>query len=82
MKTLVLTEKPSVAREIGRVLGCNKTSNGGLIGDKYIITWALGHLITLAMPEEMNKDWKSWNESTLPMIPRRFETRVISNTSK
>ena len=82
MKTLVLTEKPSVAREIGRVLGCNKTSNGGLIGDRYIITWALGHLITLAMPEEMNKDWKSWNESTLPMIPRRFETRVISNTSK
>ena len=82
MKTLVLTEKPSVAREIARVLGCNKNLNGGIVGDKYIVTWALGHLVTLAMPEEINKEWKNWNEATLPMIPKRFETRVISSTSK
>lgn len=82
MKTLVLTEKPSVAREIARVLGCNKNLNGGIVGDKYIVTWALGHLVTLAMPEEINKEWKNWNEATLPMIPKKFETRVISATSK
>ena len=82
MKTLVLTEKPSVAREIARVLGCNINKNGGLIGSKYIVTWALGHLVTLAMPEELNHEWKNWNETTLPMIPKKFETRVISSTSK
>lgn len=82
MKTLVLTEKPSVAREIARVLGCNKNANGGIIGDKYIVTWALGHLVTLAMPEDINKEWKTWNESHLPMIPNKFETKVIGSTSK
>ena len=82
MKTLVLTEKPSVAREIARVLGCNINKNGGLIGSKYIVTWALGHLVTLAMPEELNHEWKAWDETTLPMIPKKFETRIISSTSK
>ncbi len=82
MKTLVLTEKPSVAREIARVLGCTINKNGGIIGNKYIVTWALGHLVTLAMPEEMNPSWKNWDESTLPMIPKKFETRVIGSTSK
>ena len=82
MKTLVLAEKPSVAREIARVLGCNVNKNGGIIGSKYIVTWALGHLVTLAMPEEINPDWKNWDESTLPMIPKKFETRVINSTAK
>ena len=82
MKTLVLTEKPSVAREIARVLGCSINKNGGIIGNKYIVTWALGHLVTLAMPEEINPQWKNWDETTLPMIPRKFETRVIGSTSK
>ena len=82
MKTLVLAEKPSVAREIARVLGCNVNKNGGIIGSKYIVTWALGHLVTLAMPEELNPAWKNWDESTLPMIPKKFETRVINSTAK
>lgn len=82
MKTLVLTEKPSVAREIARVLGCTTNKNGGIIGPKYIVTWALGHLVTLAMPEELKPEWKTWDESTLPMIPKKFETRVIGSTSK
>lgn len=82
MKTLVLTEKPSVAREIARVLGCTINKNGGIIGPKYIVTWALGHLVTLAMPEELKPEWKVWDESTLPMIPKKFETRVIGSTSK
>lgn len=82
MKTLVLTEKPSVAREIARVLGCKNNRNGGIVGDKYIITWALGHLVTLSMPEDINKEWKNWNDQSLPMIPDKFQTKVISNTSK
>ncbi len=82
MKTLVLTEKPSVAREIARVLGCKNNQNGGIIGDKYIVTWALGHLVTLAMPEEINPNWKNWSEESLPLIPKHFETRVISSTAK
>ncbi len=82
MKTLVLTEKPSVAREIARVLGCKQNQNGGIIGDKYIVTWALGHLVTLSMPEEINPKWKDWNESSLPLIPQHFKTKIISETAK
>ena len=59
-KTLVLAEKPSVGRDIARVLKCNKKGNGYLEGDKYIVTWALGHLVTLADPEEYNKKYKAW----------------------
>ena len=54
-KTLVLAEKPSVGREIARVLGCKKAGNGCLEGDKYIVTWALGHLVTLADPDVYDK---------------------------
>ena len=50
-KTLVLAEKPSVGRELARVLDCKKSGNGYLEGDKYIVTWALGHLVTLADPD-------------------------------
>lgn len=82
MKKLVLAEKPSVAREIARVLGCNQNIPGGLTGPNYIVTWALGHLVTLATPEEMNKEWTIWKLETLPMIPNKFETRVIRETSK
>ena len=52
MKTLVIAEKPSVARDIARVLGCSKKENGALEGNKYIVTWALGHLVTLKDPED------------------------------
>lgn len=82
MKKLILTEKPSVAREIARVLGCKQNQNGAIIGNDYVVTWALGHLVTLALPEEMNKEWEKWQLETLPMIPGRFETRVIKETSK
>jgi DNA topoisomerase-3 len=60
-KTLVLTEKPSVGRDIARVLGCNQRGDGCLLGDRYIVTWALGHLVTLADPEAYNEKYKSWN---------------------
>lgn len=82
MKKLILAEKPSVAKEIARVLGCNKNVNGAIVGPQYVVTWALGHLVTLATPEEMNHEWQEWKIETLPMIPKKFETRVISGTSK
>lgn len=82
MKKLILTEKPSVARDIARILGCNENKNGGIIGKDYIVTWALGHLVTLKLPEDINKDWQEWNLNNLPMIPKEFSTKVIPNVSK
>lgn len=82
MKKLILAEKPSVAREIARVLGCKQNMNGAISGSNYIVTWALGHLVTLATPEELSKEWQVWKLETLPMIPEKFETRVIKETSK
>ena len=71
MKTLVLAEKPSVARDIARVLKCSKKLNGALEGERYIVTWALGHLVTLADPEEYDKKYKEWNMEVLPMMPKK-----------
>lgn len=82
MKALVLAEKPSVARDIARVLKCNKKQNGALEGDKYIVTWALGHLVTLADPEEYDKKYKDWNLEYLPMLPKEMELVVIKQTAK
>ncbi len=81
-KTLVLTEKPSVARDIARVLGCKKNGNGCIIGDKYIITWALGHLVTLADPEAYDNKYKTWRMEDLPMLPKNMKLVVIGQTSK
>ena len=81
-KTLVLTEKPSVARDIARVLGCKKNGNGCIIGDRYIITWALGHLVTLADPEAYDNKYKTWNMEDLPMLPKHMKLVVIGQTSK
>ena len=81
-KMLVLAEKPSVARDIARVLNCHKKGNGFIEGDKYIITWALGHLVTLADPEEYNKKYKTWNLEDLPMLPNETKLVVIKQTSK
>ncbi len=81
-KTLVLTEKPSVARDIARVLGCKKNGNGCIIGDRYIITWALGHLVTLADPEAYDNKYKTWHMEDLPMLPKYMKLVVIGQTSK
>ncbi|WP_313756003.1 DNA topoisomerase III [Tissierella sp.] len=81
-KILVLAEKPSVGRDIARVLNCKKKGNGYLEGDKYIVTWALGHLVTLADPEEYNKKYKTWNMEDLPMLPERMKLEVIRQSSK
>ena len=81
-KTLVLTEKPSVARDIARVLGCKKSGNGCIIGDRYIVTWALGHLVTLADPEAYDNKYKTWRMDDLPMLPNQMKLVVIGQTSK
>ena len=81
-KILVLAEKPSVGREIARVLGCNKKANGYIAGDKYIITWALGHLVTLAEPEHYGEQYKSWRLDSLPMLPDKMSLKVIPETAK
>ena len=82
MKTLVLAEKPSVAREIARVLGCRTNGNGYISSDKYIVTWALGHLVTLADPEDYDDKYKKWSMETLPMLPEKFKLKVIPETAK
>lgn len=81
-KILVLAEKPSVGREIARVLGCNQKGNGCFIGSQYIVTWALGHLVTLADPEAYGDRYKSWRIEDLPMLPAKMELVVIKETSK
>ncbi|MDP4152045.1 MAG: DNA topoisomerase III [Bacillota bacterium] len=81
-KSLVLAEKPSVGREIARVLGCKQNGNGYLIGSRYIVTWALGHLVTLADPEHYGDIYKSWRLETLPMLPKKMDLVVIKETAK
>jgi DNA topoisomerase III len=81
-KILVLAEKPSVGRELAKVLGCNQGGNGCLSGSKYIVTWALGHLVTLADPEAYADRYKTWNIEDLPMLPSKLQLVVIKETSK
>ncbi|WP_432409689.1 DNA topoisomerase III [Wukongibacter sp. M2B1] len=81
-KTLVLAEKPSVGRELARVLNCNKKGNGYIEGSKYIVTWALGHLVTLADPEVYNKNYSSWKIEDLPMLPSHLKLVVIKKSGK
>lgn len=82
MKTLVIAEKPSVGRDIARVLQCTRNSQGALEGEKYIVTWALGHLVTLADPEGYDAKYKSWRGEDLPMMPQHFKLVVIKQTHK
>ena len=82
MKSLVIAEKPSVARDIARVLKCNKNISGAIEGNQYIVTWALGHLVTLADPEGYDKKFKEWNMQVLPMMPKKMELVVIKKTAK
>ncbi|MCU5098338.1 DNA topoisomerase III [Bacillus wiedmannii] len=81
-KSVVIAEKPSVARDIAKVLKCTKKGNGFLEGEKYIVTWALGHLVTLADPEAYDNKYKTWNLEDLPMLPKRMKLVVIKQTGK
>lgn len=81
MKSLVLAEKPSVAREIARVLQCNSKNKGFLEGSKYVVTWALGHLVTLAEPEDYDRKYKEWRMEDLPILPEKLKLKVIRQTA-
>ena len=81
MKSVVLCEKPSVARDIARNLGAKSNKNGCLEGDKYVVTWALGHLITLQTPDKY-KEFSNVNLENLPMIPKFMKTEIIKKTFK
>ena len=82
MKSLVIAEKPPVARDIAWVLECGKNINGAIEGDRYVVTWGLGHLVTLADPEDYDKKYKEWKMEDLPMMPEVFKLEVIKQTSK
>ena len=81
-KRFVLAEKPSVGREIGRVLGCNIKKDGYLEGKQYVVSWALGHLVKLAEPQEYDARYETWSMEDLPMLPKYMKTKVIPKTSK
>ncbi|MBT2218180.1 DNA topoisomerase III [Virgibacillus dakarensis] len=81
-KTVVLAEKPSVGRDIARVLHCSKKGNGYLEGSNYIVTWALGHLVTLADPEVYDDKYKTWKLDDLPMLPPHLKLVVMKKTGK
>ena len=80
MHTLVVAEKPSVARDIARVLGARDRGESCLVGGGYVVTWALGHLVTLKEPEELDEKYKRWRAQDLPILPERMETKVIKKT--
>ncbi|EGL98592.1 DNA topoisomerase III [Ligilactobacillus salivarius] len=80
MKKLILAEKPSVARDIGRILNANEKKKNYLEGKNYVITWALGHLLGLKMPEDLNKKWEKWQLETLPMLPKFIGTKPLPKT--
>ncbi len=80
MNCLVIAEKPSVARDIAKVLKCNKKADGYLYNDKYIVSWAIGHLVTLYEPEEYDENLKKWDMNTLPIIPNELKLKAINKT--
>jgi len=81
-KTLILTEKPSVARDFAKALGVKGKKDGYLEDDHYIITWALGHLVELFEPQDYDPKWKKWRLENLPIIPSRFQYKPIPKTQK
>ncbi|WP_230399758.1 DNA topoisomerase III [Novisyntrophococcus fermenticellae] len=82
MKTLVIAEKPSVGRDIARVLNCRQNGNGCIEGSQYVVTWALGHLVTLLDPEDYDKKYKEWKLEVLPLMPAKLKIKVIPQTGK
>jgi len=77
---VVVAEKPSVGRDIARVLKCSQRGEGFLRGEEYIVTWAVGHLVTLCEPDELDEKYKRWRMEDLPILPEHIPTKVISKT--
>ena len=80
MKKLVIAEKPSVGRDIARVLKCDKRGNGFLYNDEYIVSWAVGHLVTLWEPEDYDPSLKKWRRESLPILPDELKLKAIDAT--
>jgi len=80
MKKLIVAEKPSVARDIARVLGVKTRGEGYLYSDEYVVTWAIGHLVSLCEPGEVNAAWQKWNMADLPMLPPRIPLKALPQT--
>ncbi|THG89440.1 DNA topoisomerase III [Alkalihalobacillus alcalophilus ATCC 27647 = CGMCC 1.3604] len=81
-KKVVLAEKPSVGRDLARVLQCTEKRNGFFEGKNYIVTWALGHLVTLAAPESYGESYQTWKLEDLPLLPKKLNLVVIKQTQK
>ena len=81
-RTLVIAEKPSVGRDYAKVLGCRQAGDCCLLGDRYVITWAIGHLVELCEPQEYDPRLKKWNRQDLPILPETMKTKVIKKTAK
>ena len=80
MAVAVVAEKPSVARDIARVLGARTRGEGVLTGNGYVVTWALGHLVALAQPHEVRAEWKRWAAEDLPLLPDHCPLVVLPDT--
>lgn len=78
---LVITEKPSVAQSIARVIGAGERKDGYMEGNGYIVSWCIGHLVELAQPDAYSDTWKKWSYESLPMIPEEWQTEVKSDTA-
>ena len=81
-KILVLAEKPSVGRDLAKVLKCNNNKGSYIEGSKYVITWAMGHLVGLMDPEGYDNKYKEWKMETLPMLPKHMKLVVLKKTGK
>ena len=80
MKKLIVAEKPSVARDIARVLGVKNRGEGYLYGEEYVVTWALGHLVSLCEPGEVDERWQKWRMDELPMLPQRIPLKALPDS--
>ena len=81
MAVLVVTEKPSVAQSIARVIGAGERKDGYMEGNGYLVSWCIGHLVELAQPDAYSDAWKKWSYESLPMIPEEWQTEVKSDTA-
>ena len=79
-RILVVAEKPSVARDIAKTLGAGQKGEGCMLGEDYVVSWAIGHLVTLAEPEEYDEKFKKWSNASLPILPEKMELKAIKNT--
>ena len=82
MKTLVIAEKPSVGRDIARILKCTSKADGFLFSESYVVSWAIGHLVALFDPEDYSQVWKRWSMESLPIIPERIKLKPVLKTKK